>query len=249
MPNLQAESVKLPPKDKFYLVLLAGQSNMAGRGAIQPEDRVPYPRVLVLNKEGKWVQAAAPIHFDKSWAGIGPGDTFGKLLAQSDPSITVDLIPTACGGSGIRHWQPGAYWEQTESHPYDDAVARMNAALPAGTLKAILWHQGEADCYESSAGEYEACLLALIADFRTKFNAPDVPVIIGQLPPFYKAPWNEATKKIDAALRKAVAECQSAAFVSSAGLTSNPDKVHLNRESQIEFGKRYFEAYRKLTEK
>ena len=26
-----AEPVKLPPKEKFYLVLLTGQSNMAGR--------------------------------------------------------------------------------------------------------------------------------------------------------------------------------------------------------------------------
>lgn len=47
-----ADPVKLPPKEKFYLVLLAGQSNMAGRGKIQPEDRAPYPRVLMLNKEG-----------------------------------------------------------------------------------------------------------------------------------------------------------------------------------------------------
>ncbi len=76
-----ADPVKLPPKEKFYLVLLAGQSNMAGRGKIQPEDRTPYPRVLMLNKEGEWVPAAAPIHFDKSFAGIGPGDAFAKLLA------------------------------------------------------------------------------------------------------------------------------------------------------------------------
>lgn len=248
-PCLHAETIKLPPKEKFYLVLLAGQSNMAGRGTILPEDRAPYPRVLMLNKEGKWMQAAAPVHFDKSGAGIGPGDIFGKLLAESDPEITVGLIPTACGGSSIKHWQPGAYWEQTESYPYDEAVARMNIALPSGTLKAILWHQGEADCYVQNAEEYEARLRALIADFRLKFHAENVPVIIGQLPQFYKAPWDEATKRIDAAHRKIASECQPAAFVSSDHLTSNPDKVHLNRTSQLEFGKRYFEAYRQLTEK
>lgn len=32
-------------------------------------------------------------------------------------------------------------------------------------------------------------------------------------------------------------------------MTSNPDNVHFNRESQIEMGKRYFKAYKKLTEK
>ncbi len=240
-----ADPVKLPPKEKFYLVLLAGQSNMAGRGKIQPEDRAPYPRVLMLNKEGEWVPAAAPIHFDKSFAGIGPGDAFAKLLAGSDPSITVGLIPAACGGSSIRHWRPGAYWEQTQSHPYDDAVARTRKALESGTLKAILWHQGEADC-NKNADQYARWLTELIRDFRQKFNAPDVPVIVGQLSQFPGAKWSEARRKVDAAQRKAVEENQPAAFVTSEGLTSNPDKVHFDRASQLEFGRRYFEAWRKL---
>ncbi len=244
--NPQTEPVKLPSKEKFYLVMLAGQSNMAGRGVIQPEDQTAHFRVLMLNKAGQWVPASAPVHFDKDIAGVGPGDTFGKLLAETDPEITVGLIPTACGGSSIRHWQPGAYWEDTQSYPYDDAVARVQAVLPAGTLKAILWHQGEADCYEGNADDYEDRLRALIADFRTKFNAENVPVIIGQLPRFYRAPWDDAAKKVDAAHRKIAAECQPAAFVSSEGLTGNPDNVHLNRESQIEFGKRYFETFREF---
>ncbi len=237
---------QLPPKEKFYLVMLAGQSNMAGRGVIRSEDQTAYPRVLMLNKEGQWVQASAPVHFDKSIAGIGPGDTFGKLLAETDPEITVGLIPAACGGSSIRNWQPGSYWEETQSYPYDDAVARMQIALSSGTLKAILWHQGEADCYEGNAEDYEDRLRALIADFRTKFNAENIPFMIGQLPRFYQAPWGGAAKKVDAAHQKIAMECQPAAFVSSEGLTANPDNVHLNRESQIEFGKRYFKAFRAI---
>lgn len=79
----------------------AGRAVQYGRrGKIQPEDRTPYPRVLMLNKEGEWVPAAAPIHFDKSFAGIGPGDAFAKLLAGSDPSITVGLIP-----GGVRRFE------------------------------------------------------------------------------------------------------------------------------------------------
>ncbi len=249
LPALRAEAVKLPPKDKFYLVLLAGQSNMAGRGTVLPEDKVAPPRLLKLNSKGEWVPATAPVHFDVSWVGVGPGETFGKLLAESDPSVTVGLIPAACGGSSIKHWQKGAYWKQTDSHPYDDAIARTEKALKHGTLKAILWHQGEADCYDAEEATYEDDLKTLLNDFRTRFKAENVPLIIGQLPRFYHAPWKEAEKKIDTAHRNIAKELPNAIFVSSEGMTSNPDKVHFNRESQIEMGKRYFKAYQTLTGK
>lgn len=94
-------AAELPPKEKFHLFLLAGQSNMAGRGAIAPEDKVPHPRVLMLDRNGNWVPAVDPVHFDKPFAGVGPGRRFAILLAESDPSITVGLIPAACGGSPL----------------------------------------------------------------------------------------------------------------------------------------------------
>jgi len=37
-----------PPVPPLQLFLLAGQSNMAGRGTVEPEDRVPHPRVWLL---------------------------------------------------------------------------------------------------------------------------------------------------------------------------------------------------------
>ena len=57
-------------KDKFHLFLLFGQSNMAGRGVVEPEDTKPHPRVLMLSKDGKWVPAVDPMHFDKPSAGV-----------------------------------------------------------------------------------------------------------------------------------------------------------------------------------
>lgn len=247
--TLGAEPVKLPPREKFHLFLLAGQSNMAGRGIIQQEDRRPYSRVLMFDKNGQWVPAHAPIHFDKTSAGIGPGDNFAKLLAASDPSITIGLIPTACGGSSILHWQPGAYWKGTNSHPYDDALTRTHKALATGKLQAILWHQGESDCNMDTAEQYEQKLTALIRNFRKKFNAGNVPVLIGQLSQFPGETWSPAKSKIDVAHRNTVANCQPAAFITSEGLTSNPDKIHFDRASQIELGKRYYEAYCQLLRK
>ncbi len=236
----------LPPKEKFYLVLLAGQSNMAGRGIMTAEDKTPYERVLVLDKSGKWVPAHAPLHYDMPTAGVGPGDTFAKLLAKSDPTITVGIIPTACGGSSLEVWKPGAYWKQTKSHPYDDAVARTQKALEVGTLKAILWHQGESDCTPQNAKTYEKDLDTLIKDFRKKFHAENVPVIIGQLSKFPGEKWSKEKSAVDKAQQDVVRKNRPAAFVKSDGLKSNPDKLHFDRDSQIKFGERYFKEYQKL---
>lgn len=44
------EPIKLPAKENFHLFLLVGQSNMAGRGVIDVQDKTLNPRVLMLNK-------------------------------------------------------------------------------------------------------------------------------------------------------------------------------------------------------
>ena len=64
-PSTRPTLTKLPPKDKLHLYVLFGQSNMAGRGVIEDQDRVPFPRVFTLTKEETWVPAVEPIHFDR----------------------------------------------------------------------------------------------------------------------------------------------------------------------------------------
>ena len=55
----------LPAADTdFHLYLLIGQSNMAGRGKVELQDKVAVPRVLMLNKANEWVSAVDPISFD-----------------------------------------------------------------------------------------------------------------------------------------------------------------------------------------
>ena len=166
-----ADAVKLPPKEKFYLVLLAGQSNMAGRGFVEDADKVPNPRVLMLDRELKWVPAVDPVHYDKKTAGVGPGRRFAELLAESDPEITVGLIPTACGGSSIAVWKPGAYFKSTKSHPYDDCLKRARRAMQDGTLKVILWHQGESDCNKKKADAYEKDFDEFVKRLRNDLGA------------------------------------------------------------------------------
>ena len=240
----RCEGAEKPDKAKFYLYLLLGQSNMAGRGFIEAQDKVPADNVLSLNKAGEWVPAIDPIHFDKSMAGVGPGRTFGILVAKTFPGITVGLIPCAYGGSPISSWQPGAYHKQTNSHPYDDAVKRAKSAMKVGTLKAILWHQGESDCRPATAALYEKRLTAFFQRFKKDINAPDVPIIIGQLGQF--GAWDASKQTVNKAHVDVTVKIGNGAFVKSDKLSCNPDGIHFNAASQREFGRRYFESYMKV---
>src|SRR5690606_19644879 len=127
----------------FHLYLLIGQSNMAGRGTLDTAGQEIQENILMLDRHNTWVPAKDPLHFDKKAAGTGPGLAFAKVMIAQRNGIKIGLIPCAVGGTSIGKWQPGAYDEKTNTHPYDDMMKRLQAALRHGVLKGILWHQGE----------------------------------------------------------------------------------------------------------
>jgi len=245
LPHSTWSKTALPEvaKEKFHLYLLAGQSNMAGRGKVEPQDKKPHARVFMFTKENEWKPAVAPLHFDKPFAGTGLGRTFGIRVAESSPEVVVGLIPCAAGGSPIKSWEPGGYHGQTKSHPWDDAIRRTKLAMKDGVLKGILWHQGESDSREGLAEIHEAKLHDLIERFRKEFDAPDLPFIAGQMGQFKERPWSDAKKQVDAAHRSLPDKVAQTAFVSSDGLEHKGDKVHFSAASFRELGERYAKAY------
>lgn len=233
----------LPGKEVFQVFLLAGQSNMAGRGEVTEADREIHPRVLMLAKDGSWQYAVDPIHFDKKVAGAGLAKSFALELVRRDPDITIGLVPAACGGSHIAHWEPGTYYEKTASRPYDDAISRTRRAMQDGTLKAILWHQGEGDSSPKAAAVYGDRLTALIGRFRKDLDVPELPFIIGQLGQFPAKPWSPGRVQVNEAQVQVAGKVPHTVFVLSEGLISKGDNTHFNTESLHEFGKRYAHEY------
>ena len=212
-------------------------------------DRVEHPRVVMFTRELRWAPAVDPMHFDKPIAAVGPGRAFGLALAEADPMARVGLIPTAVGGSPITAWEPGVLYKETGAYPWDDAVRRMRAAMPAGELKAILWHQGESDGNAEAAPLYEARLRSLIARFRAEFGNATLPFIIGQLGRFEGRPWNDGYTQVDAAHRRVAAEVPGVAFVSSDGLKDGGDSLHFSADAARELGRRYAAAYLALAKR
>jgi hypothetical protein len=219
----------------LQLFLLIGQSNMAGRGKVTPVDEQANPRIFMLDKGCAWVPAKDPVHFDKpKMAGVGLCSEFSRCVAAKEPAVQVGLVPCAFGGTSLDQWKPG-------SDLYTNAVARMRVARKSGQLKGILWHQGEADCSASKTETYPARFAAMIAQLRKDLEAPDVPVLVGELGHFQPA--RLAFNAMLPNVADAVPRC---AIVSAEGLGDKGDKTHFDSEALHTFGKRYYEAYEKV---
>ncbi len=226
------------------IFLLIGQSNMAGRGIVEDQDRQPIPHVFSLNKQMEWVPAIDPLHFDKpDIAGVGLGRGFAKTLLTVEPQAEIGLVPAAFGGTSLDEWKPGGKL-------YVDAVKRAKFAMQSGKLRGILWHQGEGDSIkEEDARSYGHRFDAMITQLRADLNAPEVPVVVGELGRFLKErPDNKSVFAAIVGEQLAMIPLHVArtVFVPSAALTSNPDHVHFDAKSQRELGRRYALAFLSL---
>jgi len=241
----------------FDLYLLIGQSNMAGRGTVEPQDTIAFPHVFTLNKNNKWVPARDPIHFDKKVAGVGLGRSFGIEMAKRNPDALIGLIPCAVGGSPIDAWKSGSYFKQTKTYPWDDMEKRLKIALKSGTLKGILWHQGESDSNPEKCYSYKAKLEDLIQRLRKLTENPEIPFVAGEIGQFKikanKEQYSEIkpapAKVVMNSTKEVVKKDKNAAFVKSNRLQHRGDHTHFNSKSYRILGKRYARAMLKLQHK
>ena len=232
-PAVASPVVKAP--DDMELFLLIGQSNMAGRGYPEAQDSKTDAGILMMNQEMQWTLAKDPIHFDKpGTAGVGPGHQFARTLKAKNPKANIGLIPAAMGGSSLSQWKPGGKL-------YTNAVTRAKDAMKHGKLKGILWHQGESDGKSEKIEAYPQRFSKMIAQLRTDLNAPNVPVIIGEL--VYSREKSAEFNKAIPAIAAAVPRC---GWVSAEGLTDRGDKLHFSAEGARTLGERYAAKFLEL---
>ena len=230
------------PDPSLHLYLLVGQSNMAGRGAVDEESKKADPRILMFTRTLQWQPATDPLHFDKPVAGVGPGLAFAKAMAAKAEGVRIGLIPCAVGGTSIKLWVPGAFDTVTRTHPYSDMLDRVRAAQKDGVLKGILWHQGEAD--QNAAGAYAGLLGDLIRRLRVDCGA-DVPFVAGEISSF-KSNTVEGALGINAAIHSLEGKVERFGWVSSEGLRHKGDEVHYDAGSARMLGVRYAERMAEL---
>jgi len=223
------------PRD-LRIFLLCGQSNMAGRGEIEEQDRRSIERVWSMNKANDWALATDPLHYDKpAIAGVGLGRTFARVLTTVDPEVKLGLVPCAMGGSALQEWAPGAPL-------FENTLKRARAAVATGRIGGILWHQGEAECADRQRAEsYLERFTAVAAALRKEVG--DVPIVVGQLGEFLRAESQPFAATVNRQLARVPLEIPRSAFVSSAGLGHRGDELHFDAAGFREFGRRYAHAF------
>lgn len=256
-------AVQQPAEPQYAVFLLAGQSNMSGRG-LGPDPMAatqPDPRVLMW--DGAAIRAARePLpHLDLGQRPIaaGPGLSFAQawLARFGRPGQRIVLVPAAFGGTGYS--DKDGSWRvtgATPSHLAAQAAARANAALaalgPGARLAGILWHQGETDgANRMQPDAYKAELLALAGYLRATIRGAGqhTPYIVGQYVPAHTRA-TPALAALAAVNRDLPAALPNSGCVPSLGLHGNtaPDGIHFDAASQRELGVRYAAALAALAD-
>lgn len=253
----------------YEVFLLAGQSNMDGRGNVH--DLVgdlefyakPRPAILINYSVGgcrrKQMDSGGfrPLQPGYSCAPgkkvtsfpsetFGPEVSFGAALAEALPHQHLLLIKFDEGGTNLRvDWNP-----DEKGKLYENFIAfvrktqrELKERGDTFEIRGMLWHQGESDGSQAKDA-YLQMLTGLIARVRSDLGVPDLPFLIGQL---YD---NGKRDTVISAQKTAAQLIPRTAFVESDGLTTTDKGTHFDAVSQIELGKRFArEMVRVLTEK
>ncbi len=247
-PRSQEYVDVMPPREKVWLFVLAGQSNMAGRGVVEPGDTVPHPRILTVTPDNRWVVAKEPLQlYQPALTGLGPGLAFARaLIEELDEDIYIGLIPCAVGGSSVGNWLSDSLYNGVRlKSNFTDKVLR---AKEYGTVKGIIWHQGEADATAAKLPRYKADMTLLFDYFRGVTGNENLPIIAGELGIFPGVEKNRQEYMIlNDILLEITREDPDMALVRSFGLKAKEDNVHFDSRSQRIMGRRYASSWLSLT--
>ena len=224
------EGVPVPDREHFLIFLLIGQSNMAGRGKIEAQDRQTHARVLTLSKQDSWIPAKDPLHSDKREAGVGLGLTFGKVVAEAMPGYHIGLVPCAVGGTSLESWK------DPKGKLLSEAYRRCRLAQEKGSLAGILWHQGESG---PDAADYPPMFTAFVTQVRQDLGAgKPVPLVFGTL-----SDGCPVSKTMNPMLKALAPTIPASVCIDTAGLAGD---LHFTNASLREMGRRYASAWLSL---
>lgn len=249
--------------DHYDLFLLAGQSNMDGRGESEdlPEAlRKPNQDALIFYRNERassngWQPLvpgySTPPKFKKDLPSpvFGPEIGFVQTLQKAESGRKIALIKGSRGGSKIgRDWDPGdAGQPKTQAPLYRDfmeTIAQATKSLKeAGhtyTLRGLLWHQGEGDA-KMRGKRYQEKLENLIARLKVDLKAPELLVVVGEV--FDNGKRDEVRK----AIQDTAAASETVGLVSAEGTSTWDEGTHFDAKSQLLLGHRYGEEMLRLS--
>jgi glycerophosphoryl diester phosphodiesterase len=196
-PAAAQDDAGLPPhaEGRLSLFVLAGQSNMSGRGEV-PEDEAVARDVYVFGNDYRWRPGREPVDAADGQvdavsidgnAGFSPSIAFARALQKRYPGMKIGLIPCAKGATVIEQWQRST----SDETLYGSCLKRALAASPAGTIEGVLFLQGESDAHEGELyrgirrypTEWGRKFTTFVNDFRRDLGRDDLPIVFAQIGP------------------------------------------------------------------
>ncbi len=245
-----AARVSAAPDPNFHIYLMIGQSNMAGAGTIEAQDRNSHPKVQVMQDiscssiatpYGQWRPATPPLIYCPG--GLGPGDYFGRGMGDAAPGgVTIGLVGAAYPGAKIEYFMKDCATYNACQPPFGPVAGAPNngtsgyawimdlatKAQQRGVIKGIIFHQGESNGGQSDwPSKVNKLVTSLRADLGLKAN--EVPFVAGEL---LCCGLNQYIQQIPNVV-------QNGHWVSAAGLKDKGDGIHFDTESNRELGRRF----------
>jgi sialate O-acetylesterase len=242
------------------LWILAGQSNMQGRGRMDGAEP-PSPLVRTYGMNEKWELAREPLHWlsesidpvhyrsaNKQQRldaqrgvrppvsrGAGLGLPFAKALSSAT-QVPIGVVPCAHGGTSIQQWDP-ALKDRGGKSLYGSMFRRFQAV--GGRVRGVLWYQGEAQTrgdMEAVRG-YDQKMKAFIQAVRRDVRDPDLPFYMVQLARTVKDRPPEAWTRIRQMQRLLSRQMTGVVAVSSIDLDLD-DRIHVGTPGLKRLGQR-----------
>jgi hypothetical protein len=187
---------------------------------------------------GNWYVASPPLN--RCWSGIGPGDYFGKTMADAMPSaITIGLVPASVSGTPIELYQKsaplgrnGADIPTQFTGGYAWLLDLAKKAQEAGVIKGIIFHQGETNTADP---QWKFKVQEIVSDLRKDLGVGEVPFLAGEL---LYADYGSCCHWHNPEINKLPDLIPNAYVISASGL-AGADTAHFTTASYREFGKRY----------
>ncbi|SOE20180.1 protein of unknown function [Spirosomataceae bacterium TFI 002] len=243
----QGISQELPDKENLWVYVMAGQSNMAGRGVVEPQDTVTNARIWTINKELGWVLAKEPLHFyEPKMVGLDCGLSFAKELLKSVPAnVSIAVIPCAVGGSSVEQWLGDSTHRDVPL--MSNFKEKVKFAQEYGLIKGIIWHQGESNANLGSLPTFPSHLLQLFHNFRDISGNIDLPIVMGEIGAFAQ-PKTKAKnwKALNGELKEIAKKEDNTFLITTKDLMHKGDNVHFDSASQRIIGKRYANEFIKI---
>lgn len=240
---------KQPQKEReSYVILLGGQSNMAGHGKVAELDKWEIPsNVKFYDVEKPGLSSEPPKNF-------GPEVGLWRKLAENYPEKDFIFIKYAKSGASLLDWNPDYDKEKAKitGHPhfgnmFKTFLHNIDSITKDGDSEflALLWMQGERDARFPEAGkEYYQNFTTLIQQIRQETATEDLPVLFGLVNPDpSKYP---ALEEVQAAQRKVEKELNNTLLIDTFDLEKNPDNLHYSTNGQLKLGEKFGEEVSRI---